>query len=73
MLGSQSDEEDIYVDVWQDALIFDIRRRMGYKQRISNQTVGLYPDARYGCNAVLGKVHMKFHSHKISTLTSFSP
>lgn len=40
--------------VWQHAWIFDVKNRVGYRQDISNETMGSFPFARYGCNAMLG-------------------
>lgn len=40
--------------VWDHAWIFDTKRRIGYMQELSNQTIGSFPGARYGCNAMLG-------------------
>lgn len=39
--------------VWQHAWIFDVKNRVGYRQDISNETMGSFPFARYGCNAML--------------------
>ncbi|KAJ8661977.1 hypothetical protein O0I10_002308 [Lichtheimia ornata] len=38
---------------WAEALIFDTNRGVGYKQELSNQTMGKFPDPRIGANAIL--------------------
>ena len=40
---------------WAEALVFDTNRGMGYKQDISNTTMGSFPDPRIGANAILGQ------------------
>ncbi|KAI7886969.1 hypothetical protein K492DRAFT_202912 [Lichtheimia hyalospora FSU 10163] len=38
---------------WAEALVFDTNRAVGYKQDLSNRTMGSFPDARIGANAIL--------------------
>lgn len=59
LIGFARDGKIAYVihdHQWDEALIFDTNGGVGYKQELSNQTTGKFPDARLGANAILGRL-----------------
>lgn len=58
LVGVARDGKIVYVMgyEWAEAFIFDTNRGVGYKQELSNQTMGKFPDARLGANAILGNL-----------------